>query len=108
MAEQYTHKMVDGAMVPLTPEEIAELEARDAAWAADEPNRLARQQRNDEIANDAERIDMIDRLQNATNAQINTWVDNAIDPTTLPQMRDQTRAMFKRILKLLANLAPPG
>jgi len=28
----YTHKMVDGVQVDLTPEEIAELEARDAAF----------------------------------------------------------------------------
>lgn len=29
---KYTHKMVNGVDVPLTPEEIAELEARDAAY----------------------------------------------------------------------------
>ncbi len=29
---QYTHKVVNGVTVPLTPEEIAELEARDAAY----------------------------------------------------------------------------
>lgn len=28
----YTHKMVNGIQVALTPEEIAELEARDAAY----------------------------------------------------------------------------
>lgn len=28
----YTHKMVDGVQVDLTPAEIAELEARDAAY----------------------------------------------------------------------------
>jgi len=28
----YTHKIVDGVRVDLTPEEIAELEARDAAY----------------------------------------------------------------------------
>jgi hypothetical protein len=28
----YTHKMVNGERVDLTPEEIAELEARDAAY----------------------------------------------------------------------------
>ena len=32
---QHTHKMVNGERVDLTPEEIAELEARDAAYAAD-------------------------------------------------------------------------
>jgi hypothetical protein len=29
---QYTHKMVNGERVDLTPEEIAEFEARDAAY----------------------------------------------------------------------------
>lgn len=33
----YTHKMVDGVRVDLTPEEIAALEARDAAYVAPEP-----------------------------------------------------------------------
>lgn len=29
---QYTHKMVNGERIDLTPEEIAELQARDAAY----------------------------------------------------------------------------
>jgi hypothetical protein len=29
---QYTHNMINGVRVDLTPEEIAELEARDAAY----------------------------------------------------------------------------
>lgn len=33
------HKVVDGVEVPLTAEEIAELEARDAAWAAGQAER---------------------------------------------------------------------
>jgi hypothetical protein len=37
MSTVYTHKMVDGVAVPLTPAEIAELEARDAAFASDPP-----------------------------------------------------------------------
>lgn len=34
MAEQYTHKMVDGERVDLSEAEINELVARDEAWAA--------------------------------------------------------------------------
>ena len=34
----YTHKIVDGAEVPLTAGEISELEARDAAWAEQAQN----------------------------------------------------------------------
>jgi len=30
----YTHRTVNGVDIPLTPEEIAELEARDAAYVA--------------------------------------------------------------------------
>jgi hypothetical protein len=37
MSTVYTHKMVDGVAIPLTPEEIAELAARDAAYAANPP-----------------------------------------------------------------------
>lgn len=35
----YTHKEVNGISVHLTAEEIAELEARDAAWAAGQAER---------------------------------------------------------------------
>jgi hypothetical protein len=33
----YTHKMVNGKRIELTPEEIAELEARDAAYVPEAP-----------------------------------------------------------------------
>ena len=102
----YTHKMVDGVEVPLTPEEIAECEAREAAWNADAPKRAAREQRNQEINNDTDRRDLLDKLQNATNQQVSQWVDNRIDPTTLAQLRDQTRYMFKIVLRALAQTAP--
>jgi hypothetical protein len=29
---KYTHKMINGVEIPMTPEEIAEFEARDAAY----------------------------------------------------------------------------
>lgn len=34
----YTYKMVDGIEVPLTPEEIEELEQRDIDWANRPPS----------------------------------------------------------------------
>ena len=34
---QYTHKMINGERVDLTPTEIAELEARDAAYVPPTP-----------------------------------------------------------------------
>jgi hypothetical protein len=50
---QHTHKMVNGERVDLTPEEIAELEARDAAHAANADTRKAaevRSERNAKLA----------------------------------------------------------
>lgn len=44
------HKMIDGIVVPLTPQELAEKLALDAAWEAGETLRLAehnRKKRND-------------------------------------------------------------
>lgn len=93
----YTHKMVDGVEVLLTPEEIAELEARDAAWEALEPIREAKRQRDAAIANDPERNELIALLRDGTIAQINTWVDDHVGgaPTV--------RHAFKVLLKMLAN-----
>lgn len=53
MANVYTSKMVDGVEVPLTADEIAELQANDAAWEAGAAARLAvivRTKRNNLIA----------------------------------------------------------
>ena len=100
------HKVVDGRQVPLTPAEIAEFEAREAAWQTDEPQRQARIQRNTEIADDPDRKDLMDKLANATNAQLSTWVDNQIDATDLQTLRAQTRRMFKIVLRLMANTNP--
>lgn len=33
----YTHKLVDGVVIPLTPEEIEELEQRDVEFAENPP-----------------------------------------------------------------------
>ncbi len=35
----YKYKNINGKLIELTPEEIAELEARDKAWQDDKPNR---------------------------------------------------------------------
>ena len=50
---QYKTKNVNGVEVPLTPQEIAELEARDAEWRAEESDRLwerIRTDRDDRLA----------------------------------------------------------
>ena len=96
----YLNKMVDGVEIPLTPEEIAEFEARDAAWAADEPKRAARKQRNEDIADDPERKDLLDKLSNATNAQISNWVD-----ANVTNLAD-ARKLFKIIIRVMARTDP--
>lgn len=50
---QHTHRMVNGERVDLTPEEIAELEARDAVYFAEADTRKAaevRSERNAKLA----------------------------------------------------------
>ena len=93
-------KMVDGVEVPLTPEEIAEFEERNAAWEADAPKRQARQQRNKDIMDDPERKDLLDKLSNATNAQISNWVD-----ANVTNLAD-ARKLFKIILRVMSNIGP--
>jgi sRNA-binding protein len=49
----YTHKMVDGVRVDLTPEEIAELDVKETEWAAGTNDRKAakvREERNTKLA----------------------------------------------------------
>jgi hypothetical protein len=93
-------KMVDGVEMPMTPEEIAEFQARSDAWEADAPKRAAKQQRNDEIMNDPDRKDLLDKLSNATNAQIGAWVD-----ANVTNLAD-ARKLFKIILRVLSNTSP--
>jgi hypothetical protein len=93
-------KMVDGVEMSMTPAEIAEFQARADAWTADAPKRAAKQQRNDDIMNDPERKDLLDKLSNATNAQIGAWVDANV--TSLAD----ARKVFKIILRVLSNTAP--
>lgn len=50
------------------------------------------------IRTDGDRIDILNRLKTATLAEMNTYVNNQIAGGTVTQLRDQTRAMFKRVL----------
>ena len=50
---QHTHKIVNGVQIDLTPEEIAEIEAREAEWLAGADIRKAakvREERNEKLA----------------------------------------------------------
>ena len=93
-------KMVDGVKTPLTPAEQAEFDARQQAWTDAAPQRAAREQRNKDFADDPDRRDLQDKLANATNAQIDQWVE--ANATNLAG----TRKVLKIILRLLANTTP--
>jgi hypothetical protein len=63
----YTHKMVNGERVDLTPQEIAEFEARDKAWEAEHNEWLAKEAYKDQrkikyIENGCTDSDMIHAL----------------------------------------------
>jgi hypothetical protein len=91
-------KMIDGVEVPMTPEEIADFQARADAWTTDAPKRAAKQQRNQEIMDDPERKDLLDKLGNATNAQISAWID-----ANVTNLAD-ARKVFKIILRTMARM----
>lgn len=50
------------------------------------------------IRADSTRIDILSRFKTATLADMSTYVDTQIAGGTVTQLRDQSRAMFKRIL----------
>lgn len=56
-------------------------------------------QRENDIKNDAGRLDLIDRLRTATNAQIDTWIDNTV--TSLSSARTVLKAMAKILSDLV-------
>jgi hypothetical protein len=88
----YTHKMVDGEAVPLTAAEIAELEARDAAW-------LSGQGERDRQARNAEIMAQISELDRFIPRGLEDLIDVlAVDVTTLPQVQ-QDRLTQKKALR---------
>jgi hypothetical protein len=93
----YTTKTVDGVPVDLTPQEIADLEARDAAWVAGTSARQARVTRRAELTGDPTVIDWSDRIANATAAQIDTYFANNVTNAA------SAIAVLKAIVKLLAQ-----
>ena len=54
--------------------------------------------RQDDIKNDALRTDLIDRLKNATNDQIDNWIDNNVNSLA------SARQVLKAIVKVLVFL----
>jgi|KBSMisStandDraft_5_1062788.scaffolds.fasta_scaffold119656_3 hypothetical protein len=93
----HTHKMVNGARIALTAQEIAELDARDAAFAAVElPARQAKAARTEGLRTDQGVRDLDDRLRASTAAQIDQWF--AANVTTPAQ----AIAVLKTVCKILA------
>jgi len=92
----HTHKMVNGARIALTAQEIAEFDARDAAFAAEEPVRQAKKARVAGLLTDQGVLDLDARLQAATAAQIDQWF--AANVTTPAQ----AITVLKTVCKILA------
>jgi hypothetical protein len=87
---------VNGTRIALTAEEIAEAQARDAAWYAAEPTRQAVKVRAEGLRSDQAVRDLDERLRAATAAQIDQWF--AANVTTSAQ----AIAVLKTICKILA------
>lgn len=75
-----------------TQAEIDQWTAEYDAWKAAEDARVAA------IKNDARVVDMIDRLKNASIAQIEQFVDNQVTDLA------SARAMFKRVLAVMSAM----
>lgn len=103
----YTHKIVDGVEVALTPEEIANLEARDAAWTASEPDRQAERDRYHSLMTDDQALQMADRLADMTAQQIDQYFANNV--TNLAQLGGVVRSIAKILaVKLTPRFGEPG
>lgn len=55
---------------------------------------------------DAERASLMDRLHTATPDQLDGYVDNQINGTTIAALREQVRREIKRIYRVIALDAP--
>lgn len=69
------HKMVDGVQVPLTSEEIAELNARMAEWEAQQTDLSKTQYQRDRAAEYPPMADYIDGVVKGDQAQVQTYID---------------------------------
>jgi|SoiMethySBSTD1v2_1073268.scaffolds.fasta_scaffold521259_1 hypothetical protein len=91
----HTHNMVDGVVVPLTPEQIAKHDAADAAYAAAAPGREQKRQRNEGLLNDPAVVDLTARIATATAGQIETWI-----------AATSTTDVLAALIKLMAARSP--
>ena len=97
---QVLMKLVDGVEMPLTPEEVTELEERRIVFEAQAPLCEARQGRFEGFTKDTERTELMARLRSHTVAELDTWIDSQVTDLS------SARRMFKIILRVLANVGP--
>ena len=91
-----TQKMVDGRLVALSAGEVAEFDARNAAWAAAAPIRQAARDRFEGVRTDPEVLALVAKLNTMTAAQIDDYFSANV------QTPAQTIAILKTLIKLLA------
>lgn len=69
------YKMVDGVQVELTPEEIAEFNARTADWETRESERTRTQYQRDRAAEYPPMADYLDGIVKGDQAQVQAYID---------------------------------
>jgi hypothetical protein len=87
-----TNKLVDGVIIPLTPEEEAEHQAREANpdWMFS-PEQIAERNRRNALANDAQVKNLLQIAQTASDQEIDNWLRT-----------NDTRAVLATIIKYIA------
>lgn len=95
-----------GRDVPLTPEEEAQavLDAQAAAEA--DALRAAIEARADTFVADTERANLLERLLNASPAEIETYIDNNItlSGTNITQLRNEVQAILRVVVKRIVKV----
>jgi hypothetical protein len=87
------------AAVDLTAAEVTQRNADDAAFQGGLTAETTENTRLATFTTDADYTDLLDRLKTATAAQIDTWVDANVSNIA------QARAVFKKIIKVMALMA---
>ena len=69
------YKMVDGVQVELTPEEVAECEARDAAWVDEQAELAKSEYKRARAAEYPPMADYLDGIVKGDQAQVQAYID---------------------------------
>ena len=87
------------AAVDLTTTEVIQRSSEATAFNAEQVVIATENTRLSTFTTDADYTDLLDRLKTATAAQIDTWIDANVSNIT------QARAVFKKIIKVMALMA---